>query len=244
MNTGIQDAWNLGWKLALVDRGLADAALLGSYRAERWPIGRFVLRFTDRATAIATSASPLVRLTRTQMAPRLAPLVLRLPRARAYGYRTLAQLRLNNRDSPAVHEDEPALRRGPRAGDRLPDARIVVHGDECWLQEALATPTYHLLLCGPAESWNRDQLAVLGERYGGVLAVHHLARNTAAGVLHDIHGEAFARLGVERAAQYLVRPDGYIGYRSGGTDLCGLERYLAQWLPGAGAELRGETTAR
>ena len=54
MNTGIQDAWNLGWKLALVDRGLADEALLDSYEAERWPIGRFVLRFTDRATTIAT----------------------------------------------------------------------------------------------------------------------------------------------------------------------------------------------
>jgi 2-polyprenyl-6-methoxyphenol hydroxylase-like FAD-dependent oxidoreductase len=53
MNTGIQDAWNLGWKLALVERGVADQALLESYEAERQPVGRFVLRFTDRATGIA-----------------------------------------------------------------------------------------------------------------------------------------------------------------------------------------------
>jgi FAD binding domain/Aromatic-ring hydroxylase, C-terminal len=232
MNTGIQDAWNLGWKLALVDGGVADEALLDSYEAERWPIGRFVLRFTDRATAIATSDRRLVRLIRTQMAPRLVSIVFRLSRLRAFGFRTLAQLRIRYRGSPAVDEGQPALRRGPRAGDRFPDAHIVEHRRERWLQEALATPTYHLLLCGPGESWNNDQLALLSERYAGLVAVHRLAREAAAGVLHDVRGEAFARLGVEQAAHYLVRPDGHIGYRSAATDLRGLERYLARWLPG------------
>jgi 2-polyprenyl-6-methoxyphenol hydroxylase-like FAD-dependent oxidoreductase len=235
MNTGIQDAWNLGWKLALVDRGVADEALLDTYETERLPIGRFVLRFTDRATSIATSDSPVVGLTRTQVAPRLAPLVLRLSSLRAYGFRILSQLRIRYRDSPAVHEGQPVLRRGPRAGDRLPDAQIVDQGNERWLQEALATPTYHLLLCGPAAIWSLDQLAAIGERHAGLVAVHRLAREVAGGVLHDVRGEAFARLGVERAAQYLVRPDGHVGYRCAGTDLHGLERHLARWLPGTGA---------
>src|SRR5215207_221958 len=74
MNTGIQDAWNLGWKLALVTRSVADDVLLDSYEPERWPIGRFVLRFTDRATAIATADTPPVSLIRTQIGPRLAPI--------------------------------------------------------------------------------------------------------------------------------------------------------------------------
>jgi 2-polyprenyl-6-methoxyphenol hydroxylase-like FAD-dependent oxidoreductase len=235
MNTGIQDAWNLGWKLALVDKGVADAALLDSYEAERWPIGRFVLRFTDRATTIATSDSRVVRAIRTQVAPRLAPLVLRASRARAYGFRTLSQLRIHYRDSPAVHEGQPALRRGPRAGDRLPDARIVDDGRECWLQDAAATPAYHLLLCGSVESWNSDQLLGLREHYDDLVAVHLLARDATPGVLHDARGEAFDRLGVLQTAQYLVRPDGHIGYRSGATDLRDLERYLARWLPGGGA---------
>jgi 2-polyprenyl-6-methoxyphenol hydroxylase-like FAD-dependent oxidoreductase len=239
MNTGIQDAWNLGWKLALVDRGLADEALLDSYQAERWPIGRFVVRFTDRATSIATGDNSLVRLIRTQVAPRLAPLVLRLSRVRAFGFRTVSQLRIHYRDSPAVDEGRPALRRGPRAGDRLPDARIVARGRESWLQEALATPGYHLLLCGPAGSWNVEALTALGDRYAGLVAVHRLAREAAADVLHDVRGEAFVRLGVQQSAQYLVRPDGYIGYRSSDTDLRGLERYLARWLPGVGAGARG-----
>jgi hypothetical protein len=239
MNTGIQDACNLGWKLALVDGGVADEALLDSYEPERWPIGRFVLRVTDRATAIATAERPLVRLIRTQMAPRLAPIVFRVSRLRAFGFRTLAQLRTHYRGSPAVDEGEPPLRRGPRAGDRLPDARIVEDGRERWLQEALAAPSHHLLLCGAAESWNNDQLARLSERYAALVTVHRLGREAAAGVLHDVRGEAFARLGVEWTAHYLVRPDGHIGYRSAATDLRGLERHLARWLSGRGAGAAG-----
>jgi hypothetical protein len=70
-----------------------------------------------------------------------------------------------------------------------------------------------------------------------------LAREAAPGVLHDVDGQAFARLGVERAAHFLVRPDGYVAYRSGSADLNGLQRYLAGWLPGAGAAPTAETSA-
>lgn len=233
MNTGIQDAWNLGWKLALVAGGIADHALLDTYEPERRPIGRFVLRFTDRAAKFATSESRAIRLLRTQLAPRLAPLVLRFARARAYGFRTVAQLRITYRRSPAVQEGEPALSRGPKAGDRLPDARIARDGKAGGLQEALAAPNFHLLLCGPADGWGGEHLAALQERLGDLVDVHRLTREGGPGLLHDLEGQAFSRLGVDDAAQYLVRPDGYIGYRSGGTELSGVDSYLARWLPGA-----------
>jgi hypothetical protein len=58
-------------------------------------------------------------------------------------------------------------------------------------------------------------------------------------VLHDVGGQAFARLGIESTAQYLIRPDGYIAYRRGGPTLNGLERYLGRWLRGAGNRLDG-----
>jgi FAD binding domain/Aromatic-ring hydroxylase, C-terminal len=233
MNTGIQEAWNLGWKLALVARGIADEALLETYEIERQAIGRFVLRFTDRAARIATSESRTLRLLRTELVPRLAPLVLRSSRARAYGFRTLSQLRIHYRRSPAVREGEPALKRGPKAGDRLPDTRIARDGQPGWLQDALAAPSFHLILCGRADGWDEKHVDALQQRYGDLLAVRRLARDAAPCALHDLDGQAFARLGVEGAAQYLVRPDGHVGYRIGGTDLTGVKRYLAHWLPGA-----------
>ncbi|MGW0476298.1 FAD-dependent monooxygenase [Streptomyces coeruleorubidus] len=68
MNTGIQDALNLGWQLALVCRGRAPEGLLETYEIERAPVGRSVLRFTDRAFTIGTSRNPLIRLARTRLA--------------------------------------------------------------------------------------------------------------------------------------------------------------------------------
>jgi hypothetical protein len=51
------------------------------------------------------------------------------------------------------------------------------------------------------------------------------------GALHNADRQAFARLGVEQAAHYLIRPDGHLAYRASGTDLDGLQRHLAHWLP-------------
>lgn len=232
MNTGIQDAWNLGWKLALVVRGLADEKLLDSYERERWPVGRSVLRLTDRASKIAISDRRFVRLMRTQVAPRLLPQLLRFRQTRTLGFRQISQLAISYPKSPAVEEGEPALSHGPKAGDRLPDARLTRDREPIWLQEALAAPACHLLLCGSTEAWDDEQIAKLAGRYADVLAVHRLSREAGTGVLHDRDGHVSARLGVEQAAQYLVRPDGHIGYRSGGTDLRHLERYLDRWFPG------------
>src|SRR5919206_748465 len=64
MNTGIQDAANLAWKLALVLRGRAPAELLETYNAERWPVGRKILERTDRITRLATMRSPVARRVR------------------------------------------------------------------------------------------------------------------------------------------------------------------------------------
>jgi 2-polyprenyl-6-methoxyphenol hydroxylase-like FAD-dependent oxidoreductase len=233
MNTGIQDAWNLGWKLALVSRGVADEALVDTYDAERRPVGGFVVRFTDRAFTVATSTNPLVRALRTRLVPRMLALGLRLDRAVAAGFRTVSQLDIRYRHSPAVQEGRPGLRRGPRAGDRLPDARIARDGMACWLGEALAAPRFHLLLCRPVGDWHPSQLTALRHRYADTLAVDHLTREATSGALHDLDGNLFARLGVDGTAHYLIRPDGHIGYRAGGDDLAGLQRYLARWLPNA-----------
>jgi hypothetical protein len=68
-------------------------------------------------------------------------------------------------------------------------------------------------------------------RCAATLTVHHLTREAVPGALHDADGQAFAWRGVEQAAHYLVRPDAHVTYRASGTDLDGLQRYLAHWLP-------------
>ena len=237
MNTGIQDAVNLGWKLAQILRGVTDPALLDTYEAERAPIGSMVLRFTDRAFTIATSTQPIVRLARTRLAPVVIPLALRARIARGYAFRAVAQLDIRYRHSHLSLDGPNPPRTGPKAGDRLPDASIAHHGQPGRLHRALAPAGWHLLLCGPPDAWPAQTLTELQERHPSLVTVRHLTMQNTPGALHDPDGQALRRLGLTAAhtAQYLVRPDGHVGYRAGGTDTAQLARYLGRWLPSSQA---------
>ncbi len=233
MNTGIQDAINLGWKLAHTLRGLANPAVLDTYEPERAPVGRMVLRFTDRAFTIATTTNPVVRFIRTRIAPVLIPLALKPKAGRSYAFRMVSQLAIRYRTSPLSLNGPDSPRRGPRAGDRLPDADLLHNGQATSLHEAIAAPGWHLFLCGPADTWPTQTLTNVSQQFAGTVTTHKLTVAYAPGVLHDPSGLAHRRLGLApgRAAVYLVRPDGHVGYRSGGRDLAGLHRYLRRWLP-------------
>ncbi|MGH8824546.1 MAG: FAD-dependent monooxygenase [Jiangellaceae bacterium] len=236
MNTGIQDAVNLGWKLAMVAQGIANPALLDTYELERAPIGRAVLRFTDRAFTIATTDGPIARLARTHLAPRLVPLALRSTALRAAGFRTLSELGLHYRHSPAATGSPRARRRAPKAGDRFPDAAVTHNGQPTTLHAAVAAPGLHLLLCGPFGAWPSDRTGQPTMPFGDLVTVVRLTREDRPDVLRTTEGIALRRLGLDAAdtaaGQILIRPDGYIGYRSGGTDTTGLHRYLRRWFRG------------
>ncbi|MEN3304505.1 MAG: hypothetical protein V7603_707 [Micromonosporaceae bacterium] len=218
MNTGIQDSVNLGWKLGLVTQNQGREALLDTYEAERAPVGHAVLRMTDRLFTLGTTGRPVVRVARTRLLPVLAPLVLRSQAVRAAGLRTVAQLGIRYRDSPASSEGDRPPRRGPRAGDRLPDAPVLHNGQTGTLHGLVRAPGYHLLVCGTV-----PDTGTLARGWRGLLTVHHLG---------DQNATALRRLGVRRgtAAQYLIRPDGHVGHRSRGTDLAGVDGYLTRWL--------------
>ncbi|MFF0131714.1 FAD-dependent monooxygenase [Streptomyces mirabilis] len=208
MNTGIQDALNLGWKLALMGRGRAPAEWLETYEAERAPVGRNVLRFTDRAFTIGTSSNPVIRFARTRLAPRLVPLALRATGPRGRVFRTVSELGIHYRRGPATTKGPLPPRRGPRAGDRLPD---VPRG----LQARTAGPGWHLLLSGASALWHDEQLVSLLKGRDDLVDVHRLGDESPwAAVTHG-----------------LVRPDGYLGYVARGTRLEGLRAYLDRWLP-------------
>jgi hypothetical protein len=149
---------------------------------------------------------------------------------RAAAFHFVSQLGIHYRKSPAVAEGEPKLFNGPQAGDRLPDAKVLRDGQPTYVQDVLSSPRVHLLLCGPLAAWNRDDATTLAQRFPDVVAISYLAREHSDEALVDSSGEAFTRLGVHRNAMYLIRPDGHVAFRSGGTELRGPAAYLAQWF--------------
>jgi 2-polyprenyl-6-methoxyphenol hydroxylase-like FAD-dependent oxidoreductase len=226
MNTGIQDAWNLAWKLAWVTGGTALPTLLDTYETERRPVGRDVLRLTDRAFRIATSTNPLVGLIRTRLAPRLMRLALATPATRARAFRGLSQLTINYRTSPFSHHGHSRLRRGPQPGDRLPDAPISIDNRATTLHRALDPSHLHLLTTGTPPDPHHPIHRIPHIR------THHLTNQPAAHALVDTTGQAHQRLGLQpdQTTRHLIRPDGHIAYRAAGDDLDGLLQHLHHWL--------------
>ncbi len=233
MNTGIQDAVNLGWKLALVCRAIASERLLDTYDLERRPVGASVLRFTDRAFTAVISTSPLIRFARTHLAPRGLALAGRLPRARAIAFRTVSQLGVRYPDSLGTpgdgHPVTSLLRRWgarvphPRPGERLPAVGVEVGGSTRWFLDVLTDPAFHLLLCGSPSAWDEPALASMSRQYDALVRVHRVSPVT----------DAFAdHWGVRDTAHLLIRPDGHLAYRREDTDLSGAVTLLARWLSG------------
>jgi len=206
MNTGIQDAWNLGWKLALVCRGAARQTLLESYDEERRPVGAFVVRFTDRAFRAATLGGPVARLLRSYVVPAVMPLALRVSRGRAIAFRTVSQLGIRYRNSSAVLDDTPRWRRGPRPGDRLPDAALVTDGSSSSLHGLVSTPGFHLLLYGDPSAWDRRHLSDLRPQHSPLLGVHHITRQPAVGAWHDARGLVAAPVASRRSSSRARAP--------------------------------------
>jgi len=137
LNLGIQDAFNLGWKLAAAMGGWAQEGLLDSYESERRPVAEQVIRATSRATSVMTASSPLVRAVRTFALSRIASLEPVQRRVRD------AMSGLSVR-YPASSGD------GAAAGRRLPNARLTLpDGKVCRLYDLMADGRFALLDLGP-----------------------------------------------------------------------------------------------
>jgi hypothetical protein len=205
MNTGIQDALNLGWKLAFAAATTAHAALLDSYDRERRPVARQVLALTHLAFWAEASTGPLPSFLRGVLAPLGAPAVPALMGRRrlvAEGVRVLSQLRVAYRDSPLSMEGTPRLPAGPRVGQRLPDATVTSSGRQVRLHELLARPGVNVLL-------HRDANPLEHLALGPHVTVHRLTSTPGTGLV-------------------AVRPDGYVGFRCRIADVPQLRAWLAR----------------
>jgi len=209
LNTGVQDAYNLGWKLAHVLQGAAPT-LLDTYEAERLPVAARVLGLSSQLHA--------------GMRRRQLKSMSRGDEER--------QLGLSYRGGPLAPEAAGDTAR-LRAGDRAPDAPCVdAHGQPFRLFDAFRGPHWTLLAFGLKAT---ATAASVRSRFGGsVRAVVLYARGTAPGAdaLLDVGGHAHRAYDVAPGADalILVRPDGYVGHASRPGDRAALESYLQPWL--------------
>ncbi len=229
MNMGIQDAFNLAWKLSLVARSGGNPQLLDSYEAERKPVDEAVIRQTDRATRLVSLRGTIARFIRDHM----MSLLTQIPAVTEKLGEGLSGIAVNYRHSPIV-EEQGAVMPGPAAGDRAPDAPLVAAKDGASLRlyNLFAEHRHVLLLLGDGPEAVPPSLPRLPEL---VLAAYRIAQpGTAGGDFIDGEGMVAKRYGSSPAA-YLIRPDGYVGFRCDGrTVFTNLPHYLAKIFSSAG----------
>lgn len=235
MNAGLQDAYNLAWKLALVVQNQAQVGLLESYGAERLPISQSLLRTTAWGTRFMMAQNPILQ-------PIRHAIMGLIGRSNWLEYRltnTLSELTVNYRSSPIV-EAGPGKFKQLKVGDRAPDVELHRDNHAISLLQVLSPQIFTLLLftgqqAEPEALPQLVHLAQEAEAHFPELITGRIisATNTYPGsssepspLLLDADGEAHHRYGAQQPCLYLIRPDGYIGYRSQSLLIKPLKTYL------------------
>ena len=228
MNTGVQDAFNLGWKLAGVAAGIMPPSLLDTYEAERRPVGERVLKTSDRLIRSLLLTNPVLRGLRELAVRALLP-VPAVQKALA-----------SNLSGIGVRYDTGV---GPLAGARLPDAELrTPDGGSIRLHRALDDRRLTLLLFGDpkrleAEGDGLRAILALDDRSlavrvilnNGLPALHEFEPDT----LVDHRGEFETRIGNTLGRLLVVRPDGHVAVDTTDWNAGRLAAAIAPWLGAA-----------
>ena len=247
MNTGIQDAFNLAWKLALVSRAEAHPQVLDSYEAERERFGRQLLRGTDLFSRLALLQGPLS----SRLRDRIIPLVAGLKPVGKKIATRIAQVDVSYRGSPIVREyasghrlEIPGKWRGIlpvcHAGERAPDVQLLL-GETPTRTQTLCLGTHHVLFffahrqhpersLRPWQELNALLTGTYNDLVEAWLVLPHRSEEAErlwTRLICDedaVLGRAYS---ISEDGLVLVRPDGYIGFLSRPFSLEQVRAYLA-----------------
>ncbi|HET6217337.1 MAG TPA: FAD-dependent oxidoreductase [Acidobacteriaceae bacterium] len=207
MNTGMQDAYNLGWKLSAVLAGASDS-LLDTYEEERLPIAAWLLGATTQ----------LHRQTFRENAT--------LQRDQQF-----LQLALNYRGS-SLAQGEPSLSTTLQPGDRAPDAPLRDHlGKEMRLFDLFRSPHFTLLEFtsqAPRENENATNTQPFAPRYK-ILRSPVVPSRKDEFASPDEH--SWKSYGPASDALFLIRPDGYIAFIGHPESAPQVKDYLRRFAP-------------
>jgi 2-polyprenyl-6-methoxyphenol hydroxylase-like FAD-dependent oxidoreductase len=222
MNTGLQDAYNLAWKLAGVVNGKLKPVILDSYAAERMPVARALLKTTDAAFNMVNSGNFFAGLFKKFILFRLLNMVWKSEKIKTEFFKVVSQISINYRHSNVNLHLSYSTK--VKAGDRLPyipifDEKKQTDTD---LHEWCSKPGFTLIILGRFEEMFLFTLARwIAQNYQGILNFYYLppsGKNTAV----------FDEFGADPHGQkaIIVRPDMYIGYLNDVVDIGIIDNYL------------------
>ncbi|KAI0176016.1 FAD binding domain-containing protein [Hypoxylon sp. FL1284] len=235
MNTGIQDAINLGWKLAKVVRGERPAAFLDSYDRERRPIGQHLLESSDKMFTWGCSANPFFVMFRNILFTWVLPWYVGSRARRAGIFKFISEFGISYKDGPAVAA-APGFSAAIAAGDRVPDKLVRSAGKERYFLELLTPETHHLVLFAGVGAHAASREALLDaqaqfDSHNPDKAKMHIILSELVGAdgksgYTDVGDCLHKELGLTKPSYLYIRPDSYVEHVGYLTDL----KELRTWL--------------
>ena len=214
MNTGIQDGYNLAWKMALVLRGEADPKILRTYNEERVENAKRLLETTDRIFDLLVNPAWLLAFIRMHIFPRVANFVVGLDSVNQFVFPLISQIGINYRDQSLSVNGEDDFE--VKAGDRMP--YFLIEGKSIY--DRLHAPKFHLLTFTNETSEQKATNDEIESEFKSLVDYEALPLTPQV-------SEIF---GTEEPFTVLLRPDNYIGFISSGVALNQLRTYLNYYI--------------
>jgi 2-polyprenyl-6-methoxyphenol hydroxylase-like FAD-dependent oxidoreductase len=227
MNCGLQDAFNLAWKLALVHHGSSSPTLLDSYEAERRPVAEMIAQSGD----VTEHAQMITSRTERDNRDQTIRATLANPKTRHHEVVAEAELNVDYSRSPIVSGSTNSYL-GP--GNRLPSTIRVQRseGESCYLHELVHGPGHTVVLLGGPTVDGREfmelytalqELTTKSPLLEAAIALSPLAE--LPDQIGRLEPAEAALIGVQNTTLLAVRPDGYVGLRSDGEHVSALGHY-------------------
>jgi 2-polyprenyl-6-methoxyphenol hydroxylase-like FAD-dependent oxidoreductase len=222
MNTGLQDAYNLAWKLAGVINNRIKPAILDSYAEERMPVAKTLLKTTDRIFTVIMSDKWYTRLFKAYLLPRLLKYAWGKETVREEGFKRVSQIGISYRDSAInLHISQSTK---IKAGDRLPYLKVYDEKkqEETDLHEWCGRPGFTFIVLGKLAEADLFTLARwVAQNYGAMLNFYYLPYSAKNQKVF----EAF-EINPNRAKSLIIRPDMHIGFMNDKVDTVLMDNYL------------------
>jgi 2-polyprenyl-6-methoxyphenol hydroxylase-like FAD-dependent oxidoreductase len=227
MNTGLQDAYNLAWKLTLVLKGKAKETLLDTYTEERITIARNLVRTTDRAFNIVTNQNFFLRKFRLCVVPfvleMVAPLFQKLNFIQQLAFKIISEIGINyRRNLLAQHASLGKFPNyAPKPGDRLPFIQFKdATGNETNIQEKVKGKFFCFFIF--SDIVPKEFISIIVP-FNDLFSIETIPFTEPTKILYK-------EFGIKRNGCYLIRPDMYIAYRADKFDNEHLTKYILQFL--------------
>lgn len=232
MNTGLQDAHNLAWKLALVIQGRGDEKILDTYQTERLPIIRDIVKNTDHFTRFMLIQNRLVGFVRKT----LIKLAFAIPVLQRTILEKITQLAIHYQPNLSFHVDGDTDNTSPTVGERAKDVKLNMAG---YFYDYIKEPVHHIVCFSndkdffkTLDACKKIQIELLGP-YKDLLQLHFVTPHMLDDSINQIIDDSYSlqkNYNIKSPTLIMIRPDGYICYRSHDFSAEKIRNYLEGFL--------------